>query len=70
MASDATEPGKAEKQEVKIHMDPKEERGKKKSSVPASLVPGYYFVLIMSSIYRTFMFKVLNKELILCNRFL
>lgn len=40
MASDAMGPGKGGKQEVKVHMDQKEEKGKKKSSLPASLAPG------------------------------
>lgn len=65
MASDAMGPGKEEKQEARVHMDPKEEKWKK-SSLLASLASGHYFALIMSSVYKSFMFK----ESILCNCFL
>ena len=68
VTSDAVEPGKGQKQEIKVHMDQKEEKGEKKSSLPALVAPRYYFAFILPSIYKSFEFKALNFAIVPCER--
>lgn len=70
MASDAMRPGKEVKQEAKVHMGQREDKREKRNSLPALPVLGYFFALIMSFIYKSSMFKALNKEWVLDNCFL
>ena len=55
-------PGKEDKQRAKVHSNQRQAKREKRNSLLALPVPGHFFALIMSFIFKSSMFKALNKN--------